>query len=156
MNELQYSKAERISIKKWYSEKWLQDKIEEDPSILGLGDLTIVERERRQSTGGRIDFLLYDPETQTMYETEVMLGATDESHIIRTIEYWDIERRRYPNKDHKAVIVAEDITSRFFNVITLMNRSIPIIAVQLHAIKMQKQIDPLFGWRFGSLRIARR
>ena len=30
----------------------------------------------------------------------------DESHIIRTIEYWDIERRRYPQYEHVAVIVA--------------------------------------------------
>jgi hypothetical protein len=52
-----------------------------------------------------------------MYEVEIMLGSTDESHIIRTIEYWDIEKRRFPSKDHKAVIVAEDITNRFFNVI---------------------------------------
>ncbi len=58
MTELEYVKAERISLKKNYTEKWLQDRIEEDPSILGLGDLTIVRRERQQSTGGRIDFLL--------------------------------------------------------------------------------------------------
>ena len=140
MNELEYRKAERILLKKESTEKWLQDKIEEDPSILGLGDLTIIERERRQSSGGRIDFLFLDPETQTMYETEIMLGETDESHIIRTIEYWDIERRRFPSKDHKAVIVAEDITSRFFNVISLMNRSIPIIAIQLNALKVNNNI----------------
>ena len=40
-------------------------------------------------------------------------SATDESHIIRTIEYWDIERKRYRQYDHTAVIVAEDITSGF-------------------------------------------
>jgi hypothetical protein len=33
-----------------------------------------------------------------------MLGATDESHIIRCIEYWDIERRRYPAYEHCAVL----------------------------------------------------
>jgi len=140
MTELEYVKAERISLKKNYTEKWLQDRIEEDPSILGLGDLTIVRRERQQSTGGRIDFLLYNPETETMYETEIMLGSTDESHIVRTIEYWDIERRRFPNKDHKAVLVAEDITNRFFNVISLMNRSIPIIAIQLNALKVDNKL----------------
>ncbi len=75
-----------------------------------------------------------------MYETEIQLGATDESHIIRTIEYWDIERRRFPSKDHRAVIVAEEITNRFFNVIALMNRSIPIIAIQLNAIKIDNKI----------------
>ena len=60
----------------------------------------------------------------------------DESHIIRTIEYWDIERRRYPQYDHIAVIVAEDVTSRFLNVINLLNGQIPLIAIQLKAVEV--------------------
>ncbi len=141
MNDnLQYSKGEKISLKKHFNEKWLQDRIEEDPSILDLGELDSIQRERKQSSGGRIDFLFLNSETETMYETEIQLGATDESHIIRTIEYWDIERRRFPSKDHKAVIIAEEITNRFFNVIALMNRSIPIIAIQLNAIKIDNKI----------------
>ena len=66
---------------------------------------------------------------------EIQLGASDESHIIRTIEYWDIERKRYPQYDHTAVIVAEDITSRFLNVISLFNGHIPIMAIQFSAIE---------------------
>jgi hypothetical protein len=137
---LQYTKGEKISLKKHFNEKWLQDRIEEDLAILDLGELDLIQRERKQSSGGRIDFLFLNNETGTMYETEIQLGATDESHIIRTIEYWDIERRRFPSKDHKAVIVAEEITNRFFNVIALMNRSIPIIAIQLSAIKVDNKI----------------
>jgi hypothetical protein len=137
---LKYIKAEKISLKKHFNEKWLQDRIEEDTSILGLGELDIIQRERKQSSGGRIDFLFINNETETMYEAEIMLGETDESHIIRTIEYWDIEKRRFPSKDHKAVIVAEEITNRFFNVIGLMNRSIPIIAIQLNAIKIDDKV----------------
>jgi RecB family endonuclease NucS len=116
------------------TEKWLQERIEEDPSLLGLGDLQLIRRERQQSSGGRLDFLLYDPEQETRYEVEVMLGSLDESHIIRTIEYWDIERQRYPTYDHRAVIVAEEITARFFNIIRLLNRAVPLIALQLTAI----------------------
>src|SRR3989442_11609419 len=41
------------------------------------------------------------------------------SHIIRTIEYWDNERRRYPAYEHIAVLVAEQVTARFLNVIGL-------------------------------------
>lgn len=141
MSTLEYLKSEKVYIKNTeFDEKWLQDRIEDDPTILGLGDLNIIERERQQSSGGRIDFLFYDPEIETMYETEIQLGSTDESHIIRTIEYWDIERRRYQSKEHKAVLVAEDITNRFFNVISLMNRSIPIIAIQLNAIRVENSI----------------
>lgn len=117
-------------------EKWLQNQIKEDTTILGLGELEILARERRQPFGGKIDFLMHLAETDTFYEVEVMLGALDESHIIRTIEYWDVERQRRPQSDHRAVIVAEQITSRFFNVLRLLNRSVPMIAVQLNAFKI--------------------
>lgn len=83
---------------------------------------------------------MFDPETDTRYEVEVMLGAVDESHIIRTIEYWDIERQRYPTLDHRAVIVAEEITARFFNVIRLLNRAVPIIAIQLSAFRINDEV----------------
>lgn len=117
-------------------EKWLQDRLAEDPSLLGLGELDIVRKEKIQPTGGRIDFVMFNSDDNIRYVVEIMLGALDESHIIRTVEYWDIERQRYPSIDHRAVIVAEDITSRFFNVIRLLNRAVPIIALQLSAIQL--------------------
>lgn len=145
MSKLNYVKHEAIRLKDHpdFNEKWLQGLLEEDPTLFGLGDVVVVERERRQSSGGRIDFVLSDPETNTMYEVEIMLGATDESHIIRTLEYWDLERRRFPSRDHKAVIVAEEITNRFFNVIALMSR-LPIIAIQLNAIRIDDKIALIF------------
>jgi hypothetical protein len=114
-------------------ERWLQDRISNDPSLLGLGQLEIASREHRQPVGGRIDFLMRDAESGEYYEVEIMLGKLDESHIIRTIEYWDLERQRRPKSKHRAVIVAEHITSRFFNVLRLLNRAVPMIAVQLSA-----------------------
>jgi hypothetical protein len=121
-------------------EKWLQTQISDDPGILGLGELEIAGREHRQPVGGRIDFLLRDAEAETYYEVEVMLGELDASHIIRTIEYWDIERQRRPQFTHHAVIVAEHITSRFFNVLRLLNRAVPMIAVQLSAFPMDDTV----------------
>lgn len=118
------------------SEKWLQDQIQKDTSILGLGELEIIGKEHRQISGGRIDFLMYDDESDLFYEIEIMLGTLNESHIIRTIEYWDVERQLRPTSEHRAVIVAESITSRFFNVLRLLNRSVPMIAVQLSAFKL--------------------
>src|SRR3989338_1282973 len=131
---MEYKKSQPVKLRDiGMDEKWLQDKIAEDTSILGLGDLAIIQRERPQFTGGKIDFLMYDPEDSVRYEIEVMLGTLDESHIIRSIEYWDIERRLYPALEHRAVIIAEDITNRFFNIIGLLNRAVPIIAIQLNA-----------------------
>ncbi len=114
--------------------------IEKDPSILNLGDLAVIERERKQSSGGRIDFLMYNPDDGVRYEVELMLGTVDESHIIRTIEYWDIERKRFPSLEHRAVIVAEQITNRFFNIISLLNQSIPLIAIQLNAFTIESNL----------------
>lgn len=116
-------------------EYWLRDQIYDNPTCLGLGDLESVSKERIQSSGGRLDVLLKNPEDDSMYEVEIMLGETDESHIIRTIEYWDNEKRRWPQRQHYAVLVAECITRRFFNVIQLLSHSIPIIAVQVNMIE---------------------
>jgi len=121
------------------SEKWVQALIAENPGLLGLGDLDVKDVERRQPHAGRLDMLLSDPETSTRYEVELQLGATDESHIIRTIEYWDSERRRYPQYEHVAVIIAEDITSRFFNVISLFNGFIPVVAIQMSALRVDEE-----------------
>src|SRR5262245_25536743 len=98
----------------------------------------MISKERQQSTVGRLDSLLKD-EDNSMYEVEVMLGETDETHIIRTIEYWDNEKRRWPQRQHFAVLVAEGITRRFFNVIQLLSHSIPIIAVQVNLVRMGDQ-----------------
>jgi hypothetical protein len=139
---MEFRKAKPVSLKthETYNEKWLQKLLTDDPSVLGLGDLVVKDVERRQPRAGRLDLLLTDPETHTRYEVEIQLGATDETHIIRTIEYWDIERSRYPQYDHIAVIVAEDITSRFLNVITLFNRAIPLIAIQLRALDVGNDV----------------
>ena len=123
---MEFKPAERVSLKNHpeFNERWLHERIADDPALLGLGDVEVRDSERRQPRAGRLDLLLSDPETQTRYEVEIQLGPTDESHIIRTIEYWEIERRRYPQYEHVAVIVAEDVTSRFLNVINLLNGSV--------------------------------
>lgn len=126
-----------------FSEAWLHNYICKNTSILGLGELYVRDRERIQHNAGRLDILLGDSEDgdgEVRYEIEVMLGATDPSHIIRCIEYWDIERRRYPAYDHVAVLVAEEVTSRFLNVMSLLAGSIPLVAIQLNALKVGEQI----------------
>jgi hypothetical protein len=127
-----------------FNEKWVQEKIAEDPSILGIGELILKDKERNQLGAGRLDLLFQDPDSNLRYEVEIQLGKTDESHIFRTIEYWDLERKRYPQYDHVAVLIAEDITSRFLNIISLLNGFIPLIAIQLNAIQIEDQIALIF------------
>ena len=133
--------SERISLKNHpeIKETAIQQFIFDNPSVLGLGDLSPIRREKMQPSGGRLDLLLGDDDTR--YEVEIQLGATDPSHIIRTIEYWDMEKKRYPQYNHCAVIIAEEITSRFMNVISLFNGTIPLIAIQLSATKAGEDIS---------------
>ena len=139
---LSLAKHEMIYLRKNanFNEAWLHKQICKDTSMLTLGELRVVDHERVQSKAGRLDLLLADDDANRRYEVEIMLGATDPSHIIRTIEYWDIERRRYPAYDHVAVIVAEDITTRFLNVMALLAGSIPLIAIQLNALRIENNL----------------
>ena len=144
---MHYMKSNKIILKNHpeLNEQWLQEKIAETPEILGLGEnLELRATERKQSTGGRLDLLFADSESGKRFTVELQLGECDPDHIIRTIEYWDIERKRFPQYEHCAVIVAENITSRFWNIINLFNRSIPLIAIQLDV----RQIEDSFTLNF--------
>lgn len=143
---VEFERAERLSLKAHpeLDERWVQDLIANDPSIIGLGELELRQKERIQPRAGRLDLLLQDSDTKRRYEIELQLGATDETHIIRTIEYWDVERKRYPQYDHCAVLIAEDITSRFLNVISLFNGTIPLIAIQMQALRVADKLTLVF------------
>jgi hypothetical protein len=140
---LPFTKAKIISLKDHseFDEKWVADRISGDPTILGLGDLVLLDRERQQTRAGRLDLLFGDEDGEERYEVELMLGSTDESHVIRCIEYWDIERRRYPAYEHCAVLVAENVTARFLNVLSLIAGSIPLVAIQLTALEIEGKVS---------------
>jgi len=144
MPDLKYTKWNPMRLKghAHFDEGWVKERIAEDTSILGLGNLKIRDVERIQKRG-RLDLLLVDDEDEDdvkWYEAEIQLGETDASHIIRTIEYWDEEKRRYPNRTHCAVLIAEDVTNRFLNVLSLFNRHIPIMVIQMKAIQVQDSV----------------
>src|SRR5690554_2608485 len=140
--QMKHVKLTSISLKRHptLNERWVQDIVAADRLILGIGDVILKDKERRQAGAGRLDLLLQDNDGHGRYEVEIQLGNVDEQHIIRTIEYWDLERKKYPMYDHTAVIVAEDITSRFLNVISLFNGHIPIMALKLSAIETENGV----------------
>ena len=146
MTDLEFVIPEKINLKKTpqYSEKWVQEKIANNPEILGLGTLEVWQKEKIQPGKCRLDLLLQDESGNTRYEVEIQLGQTDESHIIRVIEYWDIEKKRNPNFEHIAVLVAEDVTSKFLNVLSLFNGAIPLIVLKMEMIKVKNYISLVF------------
>ncbi len=99
MATLKYIKPEKILLQNHpeFNERWLQERIADDPALLGLGDLILKDKERSHPRAGRLDLLFQDADTNKRYEVEIQLGKTDESHVIRTIEYWDIDASGIPN-----------------------------------------------------------
>jgi len=112
-----------------FDEYWLQDQIVVNPASLQLTDSEVISRERQRASGKRLDVFLKDLEDDSMCEVEVMLGDTDLSHIIRTIDYRDNEKCKWPRRQHHPVLNADSITRRFSNVIQLLSHAVPIIAV---------------------------
>lgn len=49
------------------NEAWVQEQIALDPTILGLWDLVLKDRERFQPRAGRLDLLLQNPESSCRY-----------------------------------------------------------------------------------------
>ena len=52
------------------------------------------------------------------------------------------------------MIVAEDITTRFLNVIALFNGTIPLIAIQMHAVKFGDNISLVCSTVLGEVRLG--
>lgn len=138
MAKLTFKEPIKLKNNKDINEKMVQEFISNNPNVLGIDDnIVLVKREKHQSNGGILDILFEGEDGEIRYCVEIQLGATDPSHIIRTIEYWDEEQKRYTNIKHVPVLIAEEITGRFFNVINLFNKAIPMIAIQMSAFKEQ-------------------
>ena len=68
-----YVKFERLLLKnhQQFTERWVQDRIAEDPALLGLGDVILKDKERIQPRAGRLDLLLQGADTSRRYEALV-------------------------------------------------------------------------------------
>ena len=64
MDKINLINPEKINLKDHpiLNEHWLQDVIAKNPEILGLGDLVLKDKERKQPRAGRLDILLQDSE----------------------------------------------------------------------------------------------
>lgn len=72
---MNFTRSERISLNlhSGLNENWVQGLIASDPTILGLGELVLRDKERMQPRAGRLDLLLQDLDTKRRYEVEVQL-----------------------------------------------------------------------------------
>lgn len=112
------------------AEQWLVQRVSEDPAILGLGDLDL-ERRLPSRRAGQVSLLLQDPAELSLYVVELQLGPTDDRHVIRVVERWAAERKRQRMSRCFAVLVAEEIAPRYLNILQVIGRGVPLLALQL-------------------------
>ncbi|HYX69691.1 MAG TPA: hypothetical protein VE825_11200 [Terriglobales bacterium] len=142
---LEYVKGTPFLLKRHpqFRESWLRDRIADDPAMLGLGSARVVAIERRHPHAGRLDLLLQQGQ-QRRYVVEIMLGKLDESHLVRTLEYWDAEQQASPALEHVAVLVAEELPPRLVRVLALLRGTLPLVVLQMTATRVAGQFSLCF------------
>jgi hypothetical protein len=143
---LEYVKGTQFSLKhhSQFQESWLRDRIADDPRILGMGPLRLVDMERRHPHAGRLDLLLQQGQ-QRRYVVEIMLGRLDESHLVRALEYWDAERLESPSYEYVAVLAAEELPPRLLRVLGLLRDTLPLVVLQMIATRVGGQFSLHFS-----------
>jgi hypothetical protein len=110
------------------AEQSLVERINEDPIVLGLGDLDL---KRASWRSRQISLFLESPAESVLFVVELQLGPTDDRHIMRVVERWLTERRRQRFSRCSAVLVAEEIVPRYVNILKIISRAVPLLALQM-------------------------
>ena len=76
---MKYQALSKISLNSHpeLTERWVQERIAENPQMLGLGDVVLKDKERIQPRAARLDLLLQDAEANHRYEVEIQLGKKE-------------------------------------------------------------------------------
>ncbi|MGH9893374.1 MAG: hypothetical protein ACREA0_15575, partial [bacterium] len=155
-NKLTFVKSSPVSLAGHhdYDEAWLEQLIKSDTGLLGLGSVDVIASQVHQAKG-RVDLLLRDEKNEVVYVVELMLGDLDESHIVRTIEYWLKERERQSHKDYElvAVLAAERVLeSRFVDVVRFLSRQMPFLLMEISALQVESRLTLKFTKVFDGRR----
>lgn len=121
------------------SENDLEQYIINNPSILSLGDISIINSQLKQEYG-ILDILAYDSISNIYYEIEIMLGDADSRHITHILEYWSIERCDKPFSTHIAVLISESIRGRYQKLLSILPDFLPLICSEINLYKSNEQL----------------
>ncbi|WP_460991074.1 hypothetical protein [Sinomonas soli] len=89
---------------------WLAARIEDDPSLLGLGDgVPAFERTVMHERPDQFAVILFHQADGVRHIVEVQLGTADTTQVDRAVAHLEEERARLPLIPHRAAIAAERI-----------------------------------------------
>ena len=121
------------------AEQWLVRRVSEDPASLGLGDLEFIPA-RPSCRAGQVGLLLEDRAELRFYVVELQFGLTDDHHVIRVVERWSADRKRQRSDRCVAVLVAEQVPQRYLNLLQLIGRAVPLLAMGMQVSPIERKI----------------
>ena len=110
-------------------EAWLQEWLKEEPSRLGLGDLSVADGEPVQDEDGNPAFLATDDDRY--FSVDVRLGEMEAAHGFQMLDNWARNRVRHPDKTHVAVLVTETASDRYRTTLETLAEHLPLVVVEL-------------------------
>jgi hypothetical protein len=110
-------------------EAWLQGWLKEQPSRLGLGELTVADADPVQDEDGNPAFLAADEDRY--FSVDVRLGEVEASHGFAVLDNWARNRVRHPDKTHVAVLVTETAGDRYRTTLEALTEHLPLVVVEL-------------------------
>jgi hypothetical protein len=110
-------------------EAWLQEWLKEQPTRLGLGELSVADGEPVQDDDGNPAFLATDEERY--FSVDVVLGEMDASGGFQLLDNWARNRVRHPDKTHVAVLVTENVGDRYQTTLETLSEHLPLVVVEL-------------------------
>jgi len=122
--------------------KWVCEWILEKPSRLGLGNIEIEHHELVCSghSGIRQEILAYLACADTYYEIEIMLEECDANHNgLRALEFSSRERLKHPDARHVAVIVSENLSSTYGQLLEALPQVLPFIGIEIRVLKLSTE-----------------
>jgi hypothetical protein len=109
-------------------EAWLQGWFREQPTRLGLGDLSA---DATDEAGGAPDATFMATLEERCFSVDVQLGELDASHGFAVLDAWARNRARTPDRDHVAVLVTETVGDRYRTTLETLTKHLPLVVVEL-------------------------
>jgi hypothetical protein len=118
-------------------EAWLQGWLKEQPSRLGLGELSV---DAAPADGPAADGDTFAASKDgRCFSVDVQLGELDANHGFGVLDAWARNRARLPEKDHVAVLVTETCGERYRTTLETLAKHLPLVVVELAVWRGQNE-----------------
>ena len=130
------ARKRKISLRnKNINEKFVQEYFEQNINFLGFTDGILLDKEEIQPGSKRLNMLFQESGTERCYVVGVKLGNLDENHILKTIEYWNLSKKKYPKFEHCIIFYVGNITGEAMLLLDSYNKQSQIIVYIIRAFK---------------------